>query len=84
MTPPSQEVSTANEFRKAFSASERAAIAEAVERNLENRQGRRMDQLPGNCREVPLGTETKEFAVSWKYWAESASSFLHYSGSGPF
>lgn len=35
MTPPSQEVPTANEFRKAFSASERAAIAEAVERNLE-------------------------------------------------
>jgi ParB family chromosome partitioning protein len=51
-----------NEFRKQFTASERAAIGKAVEAEVGKRQGQRTDQLPENFREVK-GRETKEIAA---------------------
>lgn len=47
-----------NEFRKQFTASERVAIARAVEEELGNRQGQRTDNYP----EVPRG-ESRNIAA---------------------
>lgn len=44
-----------NEIRKGFTASERAAIAKAVETEMGDRQGQRTDQLPQNVTELKDG-----------------------------
>jgi ParB-like chromosome segregation protein Spo0J len=50
-----------NECRQAFTPTERAAIAKAMQDETGNRQGQRTDrQLPGNCAEVQKGIETRE------------------------
>jgi len=53
-----------NEVRKSFTASERTAIASALEQEIGNRQGQRTDrQLQDNCPEVPAGVQTRELAA---------------------
>ncbi len=50
-----------NEVRKDFTASERVAIGQTLEGELDNRQGQRTDlELPGRCPEVQPGQETRE------------------------
>jgi ParB-like chromosome segregation protein Spo0J len=53
-----------NEVRKSFTASERTAIASALEQEIGNRQGQRTDrQLQDNCPEVPAGVQTRELVA---------------------
>jgi ParB family chromosome partitioning protein len=53
-----------NEFRKSFTASERTAIASALEQEIGNRQGQRTDrELQDNCPEVPPGIQTREIVA---------------------
>jgi hypothetical protein len=53
-----------NEVRKSFTASERTAIASALEQEIGNRQGQRTDRQPqDNCPEVPPGVQTREIAA---------------------
>jgi hypothetical protein len=52
-----------NEVRKDFTASERVAIARAIERRVGNRQGQRTDRLRGKIPEVAPGKRTREAAA---------------------
>lgn len=52
-----------NEVRKDFTASERVAIAKAIERKFGNRQGQRTDQPRGKIPEVEPGKRTREAAA---------------------
>lgn len=58
-----------NEVRKAFTPSERTAIAKAIEARIGERQGQRSDkqisngELVHNCAEVPPGQRTRDVAA---------------------
>jgi ParB family transcriptional regulator, chromosome partitioning protein len=52
----------ANELAKAFTVSERVAIATAIEEEIGNRQGQRTDKLPQKFAEV-VGQETRALAA---------------------
>lgn len=54
-----------NEFSKSFTTSERVAIAKALEAEIGNRQGQRIDlELPEDFPEVQPGTETRELVAA--------------------